>query len=71
MVVTEALAHGLPVVASSVGGVPEALGHGEDGSAPGLLVRPDDPAALAPRCGAGSRTLAGAGGCAARPECAG
>lgn len=47
MVVTEALAHGVPVVASSVGGVPEALGHGEDGSIPGLLVRPDDPAALA------------------------
>ena len=47
MVVTEALAHGLPVIASSVGGVPEALGHGDDGSAPGLLVRPDDPAALA------------------------
>jgi glycosyltransferase involved in cell wall biosynthesis len=47
MVVTEALAHGLPVVASSVGGVPEALGHGEDGSTPGLLVRPDDAGALA------------------------
>ena len=47
MVVTEALAHGLPVIASSVGGVPEALGHGEDGSTPGLLVRPDDPDALA------------------------
>jgi glycosyltransferase involved in cell wall biosynthesis len=47
MVVTEALAHGVPVVASAVGGVPEALGHGEDGSTPGLLVRPGDPAALA------------------------
>jgi glycosyltransferase involved in cell wall biosynthesis len=47
MVVTEALAHGLPVVASSVGGVPEALGHGDDGSLPGLLVPPDDRAALA------------------------
>ena len=41
MVVTEALARGLPVVASDVGGVSEALGHG------GLLVPPDDPAALA------------------------
>ncbi len=47
MVVTEALAHGLPVIASAVGGVPEALGHGDDGSDPGLLVRPDDPHALA------------------------
>jgi glycosyltransferase involved in cell wall biosynthesis len=47
MVVSEALAHGLPVVATAVGGVPEALGHGDDGSTPGLLVRPGDPEALA------------------------
>jgi glycosyltransferase involved in cell wall biosynthesis len=47
MVVTEALAHALPVVASAVGGVPEALGHGDDGSTPGVLVRPGDPDALA------------------------
>jgi glycosyltransferase involved in cell wall biosynthesis len=47
MVVTEALAHGLPVVATEVGGVPEALGHGADGVRPGLLVPPGDPAALA------------------------
>jgi glycosyltransferase involved in cell wall biosynthesis len=47
MVVTEALAHGLPVIASAVGGVPEALGHADEGSDPGLLVRPDDPDALA------------------------
>lgn len=46
MVVTEALARGLPVVAADVGGVPEALGRGDDGTAPGLLVPPDDPAAL-------------------------
>jgi len=46
MVVTEALARGLPVVAAEVGGVPEALGHGVDGTRPGLLVPPDDPAAL-------------------------
>jgi glycosyltransferase involved in cell wall biosynthesis len=47
MVVTEALAHGLPVVAADVGGVAEALGHGTRGIRPGLLVPPDDPAALA------------------------
>ena len=46
MVVTEALARGLPVVAAEVGGVPEALGHGADGTRPGVLVPPDDPAAL-------------------------
>jgi len=40
MVVTEALARGVPVIATDVGGVPEALGRG------GLLVPPDDPAAL-------------------------
>jgi glycosyltransferase involved in cell wall biosynthesis len=40
MVVTEAIARGVPVVASDVGGVPEALGGG------GLLVPPGDPAAL-------------------------
>jgi glycosyltransferase involved in cell wall biosynthesis len=47
MVVTEALARGVPVVAAEVGGVPEALGHGAGGARPGLLVPPDDPAALA------------------------
>lgn len=46
MVVTEALARGLPVVASDVGGVPEALGSGAGGIRPGLLVPPNDPAAL-------------------------
>jgi glycosyltransferase involved in cell wall biosynthesis len=45
MVVTEALARGLPVVAADVGGVTDALGHA-DGTRPGLLVPPDDPAAL-------------------------
>ena len=45
MVVTEALARGLPVLATEVGGVPEALGHG--GTAPaGLLVPPADPPAF-------------------------
>ena len=47
MVVTEALARGLPVVAAEVGGLPEALGHGADGIRPGLLVPPADPTALA------------------------
>ena len=46
MVVGEALARGLPVVATSAGGVPQALGHGPVGT-PGALVPPDDPAALA------------------------
>ncbi len=46
MVVTEALARGLPVLATEVGGVTEALGHGEDGTRPGLLIPPGDPAAL-------------------------
>jgi glycosyltransferase involved in cell wall biosynthesis len=46
MVVAEALARGLPVVAAEVGGVPEALGHGAGGVRPGLLVPPGDPVAL-------------------------
>lgn len=46
MVIAEALARGLPVVAAEVGGVPEALGRGVDGARPGLLVPPGDPAAL-------------------------
>jgi glycosyltransferase involved in cell wall biosynthesis len=46
MVVTEALARGLPVVVTDVGGVTEAIGHGADGIRPGLLVPPDDPEAL-------------------------
>ncbi|WP_250035301.1 glycosyltransferase family 4 protein [Paractinoplanes maris] len=46
MVVTEALARGLPVVATAVGGVPEALGTAPDGTMPGLLIPPGDRAAL-------------------------
>jgi glycosyltransferase involved in cell wall biosynthesis len=58
MVITEALARGLPVIATGVGGVTEALGHGDDGTRPGLLVPPGDAAAL----GAALRTwLADAG----------
>ncbi len=40
MVVTEALARAVPVVAVEVGGVPEALGRAPDGTVPGLLVPP-------------------------------
>jgi glycosyltransferase involved in cell wall biosynthesis len=51
MAVTEALAHGLPVIAAAVGGLPEALGSGTDGTRPGQLVPPGDPAALAAAIG--------------------
>lgn len=47
MVVTEALARGLPVLASDVGGIPEALGFAPDGTRPGLLVPPGDVDSLA------------------------
>ncbi|HEX2588370.1 MAG TPA: glycosyltransferase family 4 protein [Gaiellales bacterium] len=46
MAVAEALAHGLPVIASDVGGVPEAIGSSPSGP-PGLLVPPGDVSALA------------------------
>jgi glycosyltransferase involved in cell wall biosynthesis len=46
MVVAEALARGLPVIATDVGGVTEALGRGANGTRPGLLVPPGDPAAF-------------------------
>jgi glycosyltransferase involved in cell wall biosynthesis len=46
MVLTEALAHGLPVIASRAGGLPEAMGELSGGRRPGLLVPPDDPHAL-------------------------
>lgn len=48
MVVTEALARGVPVVAPSVGGLPAALGRAPGGSVPGLLVRSSDPADAGP-----------------------
>ena len=47
MVVTEALARGVPVIASEVGGLPEALGDSNGSGRPGLLVPPGDPVALA------------------------
>ena len=37
----------LPVMAADVGGLPEALGFTADGTRPGQLVPPGDPAALA------------------------
>jgi glycosyltransferase involved in cell wall biosynthesis len=47
MVVTEALARGLPVVATAVGGLPTTVGRGVDGARPGLLVPAGDPVAFA------------------------
>jgi glycosyltransferase involved in cell wall biosynthesis len=46
MVVTEALARGVPVLATAVGGVPDTIGRVAGGRLPGLLVPPDDAAAL-------------------------
>jgi glycosyltransferase involved in cell wall biosynthesis len=48
MVAVEALAAGRPVIASAVGGLPEVVTDGVDGT----LVPPDDPAALARAIGA-------------------
>lgn len=47
MAVTEALARGIPVLATDVGGLPEAVGRAPDGGVPGILVPPEEPAALA------------------------
>jgi glycosyltransferase involved in cell wall biosynthesis len=60
-VVLEALASGTPVVATAVGGVPDAVAEGVTG----LLVPPEDPAALA---GAILATLADRAGAARRAE---
>lgn len=47
MVIPEALARGIPVLATDVGGVREALGVDPDGRTPGRLIPPDDAEALA------------------------
>ena len=47
MVVGESLARGVPVLATGVGGLPEALGSLADGRLPGALVPPDDASAMA------------------------
>jgi glycosyltransferase involved in cell wall biosynthesis len=47
MVVTEALARAVPVVAADVGGIRESLGVAPDGTVPGLLTAPGDDAELA------------------------
>jgi glycosyltransferase involved in cell wall biosynthesis len=62
MVVTEALARGLPVLVADIGGVTEAVGHGDDGTRPGLLIPPGDPSAL----GAALRRWLGDAGLRAR-----
>jgi glycosyltransferase involved in cell wall biosynthesis len=47
MAVTEALARGIPVMATDVGGLPEAVGRAPDGGVPGILVPPENSAAIA------------------------
>ncbi|MFC3448772.1 glycosyltransferase family 4 protein [Amycolatopsis speibonae] len=47
MVVTEALARGIPVLVTAVDALPDTLGQSPDGSVPGLLVPGEDVNALA------------------------
>jgi glycosyltransferase involved in cell wall biosynthesis len=46
MVVTEALARGVPVLTTAVDALPETLGQDPNGSTPGILVPPGDAPAL-------------------------
>jgi len=47
MVAAEALARGIPVIGSDVGGLPATVGRTSEGRVPGLLVPPGDAGALA------------------------
>ena len=47
MVAAEALARGIPVLATTAKGLPDAVGRTAAGTVPGLLIPPDDPDALA------------------------
>jgi glycosyltransferase involved in cell wall biosynthesis len=47
MVITEALARGVPVAVTAAQAAPETLGQAPDGSVPGMLITPGDPADLA------------------------
>ena len=53
MVVTEALARGLPVIATAVGGLPEALGGPTMAADPGCWCRPATASRWPPRCASG------------------
>ncbi|MCW1311247.1 MAG: glycosyltransferase [Candidatus Parvarchaeota archaeon] len=45
MVILEAMANGIPIIATNVGGIPEVIEDGVDG----FLVKPEDPSALSER----------------------
>jgi glycosyltransferase involved in cell wall biosynthesis len=47
MAAAEALARGIPMITTTGGALPETVGRAPDGTRPGLLVPPGDPAALA------------------------
>lgn len=47
MVITEALARGVPVAVTAAQAGPETIGQAPDGSVPGMLITPGDPADLA------------------------